>query len=94
MNKRMKSIMSGLLAALLIASPLAPLPASAAEDKSPLAENIDTASINPAYVEWVNDGQTGYAPSAQDFSYLAESYTATQAATPRAANHGAQALPD
>lgn len=93
MNKRMKSIMSGLLAALLIVSPLAPLPASAAEDKSPLAENIDTASINPAYVEWVNDGQTGYAPSAQDFSYLAESYAATQAATPRVANHGAQALP-
>lgn len=94
MNKWMKPIMSGLLALLLIASPLAPLPAQAADnDISPLAENLDTESINPDYLAWLNEGQSGYAPSAQDFSYLAESYAQAQASTPQTSNHGAAALP-
>ena len=94
MNKWMKPIMSGLLALLLNASPLAPLPAQAADnDISPLAENLDTESINPDYLAWLDEGQSGYAPSAQDFSYLAESYAQVQASTPQTSNHGAAALP-
>lgn len=94
MNKRMKPFLSGLLTVLLIASPLASLPAHAAsEDLSPLSENLDTDTFNPDYLDWLREGQTGYAPSAQDFSYLAESYASAQAGAPQTANHGAQSLP-
>lgn len=94
MKKRMTPIISGLLALLLLSSALTPLPVNAAPSpQSPLAENVDPSAFNPDYQQWLEDGEKGLMPSAQDFSYLAESYAAMQASTPQASNHGAQALP-
>lgn len=65
-----KRLLSSLLAAafLLTAAP------ALASEASPAV--IDESRINPAYTEWIENGRQGPAPSAQDFSYLSESYAA------------------
>lgn len=79
-NKWFKRILSGALAALLIA---ATIPVSAQETAdggagrtgmSPLAEFFDESQLNPTYTEWLENGGEGLAPSAQNFSYLTKSY--------------------
>ena len=79
-NKWFKRVLSGTLAALLIA---ATIPVSAQESAnggagqtgmSPLAEFFDESQLNPAYIEWLENGGEGLAPSAQNFSYLTKSY--------------------
>ena len=93
-NKWIKRLMSGVLAALLVTTSLTPVAAQAEDDQmSPVADHVDTQAINPDYVEWLAEGQKGPEPSAQDFSYLAESYAQAQAQTPQFATHGAAALP-
>ena len=76
----LKRVLSGALAALLIA---ATVPVSAQQsadggagrsDTSPLAEFFDKSQLNPAYTEWLETGGEDLAPSAQDFSYLTGSY--------------------
>ena len=78
-NKWFKRVLSGTLAALLIA---ATIPVSAQESAnggagqtgmSPLAEFFDESQLNPAYIEWLENGGEGLAPSAQNFSYLTKS---------------------
>lgn len=93
LNKWMNALISGLLATLLLATSL-PLPLVAAEETtSPLADTIDTSQMNPDYQDWLENGQEGLAPPAQDFSYLAESYTTLTQQSPQTATHGAAALP-
>lgn len=41
---------------------------------APLAAGFDESQLNPEYLEWLENGKEGAAPSMQDFSYLAESY--------------------
>ena len=68
-----RRFLSGLLAALLLCTttPVTPVLAS---DTSPVT--IDKSGINPAYTEWIAGGCQGPAPTAQNFSYLSESYAA------------------
>lgn len=42
---------------------------------SPISDLFDESDINPEYIEWLENGSQGVAPSMQDFSYLSESYT-------------------
>lgn len=41
---------------------------------SPLAAYFDKTKVNPDYIEWMKDRRDGIRPSAQDFSYLRQSY--------------------
>lgn len=77
----MKRALGGILSAVLAISAL---PVSAVEigtdaagtqmKISPLAAGFDESQLNPEYLEWLENGKEGAAPSMQDFSYLAESY--------------------
>lgn len=81
-NNRMKRTLSLLLAALLVAVCI-PVSTSGSEKDdvgndrtcmSPLAAYFDKTNVNPDYIEWLKNGGVGMSPSAQDFSYLEESY--------------------
>lgn len=43
-------------------------------ENQPLGAGFDESQLNPEYLEWLENGKEGAAPSMQDFSYLAESY--------------------
>ena len=63
---------------LLLVTPVSMLHAETVNHSratSPLAEHIDTTQINPDYDRWVENNQEGFQPPAQNFSYLAESYS-------------------
>lgn len=64
------------LAASVLGTALCTAPLLAAD--SPLAQYMDEDALNPAYTEWVKNGYVGQEPSAQDFSYLADSYAAEE----------------
>lgn len=81
-NNRMKRTLSLLLAVLLTAVCI-PVNTSGSEKDdvgndrtcmSPLAAYFDKTNVNPDYIEWLKNGGVGMSPSAQDFSYLEESY--------------------
>lgn len=78
-RNRMKQLLSGFLAVLLVAACF-PAGVLAAESEgesarmSPLAGFFDESQLNPDYIEWIENGRQGEAPPAQDLSYLAESY--------------------
>lgn len=76
----MKRTLNGLLAALLVlaAVPVTTLGANGEADvqtgRSPLAAYFDASRINPDYIEWMENGGEGLAPSANNLSYLGASY--------------------
>lgn len=78
----LKRTLSGLLAALVMTAvtPAYAQGTGSGGEKtggagiSPLAEFFDESQMNPAYLEWLDNGGQGVMPAAQDFSYLAESY--------------------
>lgn len=70
-----KRLLSAALAAALLLAALPPEADAATPTKeSPLAAYIDESAINPAYLDWLEEGGEGTMPPAQDFSYLSESY--------------------
>lgn len=81
-NKWFKRCACGLLAVLLtaICVPITALGLDADSDStvqtgmSPFAEYFDESQLNPDYIEWLENGGDGTAPSAMDMSYLAGSY--------------------
>ncbi|MDO4280420.1 MAG: lectin like domain-containing protein [Peptococcaceae bacterium] len=93
MNRRwLKHILSAVIVAALAVT--APVHADTIDSKteSPLSSHIDRAEINPDYLDWLEDGE-GLAPSAQDFSYLADSYAAEGTGDVSTASNRARALP-
>lgn len=84
MKKRMlKGAVSIILSAVLALGTISAY-AAESEDKnktnpenrtSPISDLFDESDINPEYIEWLENGSQGVAPSMQDFSYLSESYT-------------------
>lgn len=78
-SKWLNRILSYVLAlTLLAATPVYAMETSGAggatAQTSPLAKYFDASQLNPDYLEWLENGKQGLAPSAQDFSYLAGSY--------------------
>lgn len=86
---KFKRLFSGLLAALLIASTVPVSAFANTTDESPVAAYIDESAINPDYLEWLENGQQGTAPSMQDFSYLADSYANLLGSMPSTTSRGA-----
>ena len=93
-HKWQNTILGGVLAFSLAVTALAPAaPAAAAAADSPLAESVSESTLNPDYIAWRENGKEGPAPSAQDLSYLDESYARLLTSPAPYANNRASALP-
>lgn len=86
---KFKPFLSGLLATLLIASTVPAQAFAETPNESPVAAYIDESAINPDYLEWLENGQQGLAPTMQDFSYLSESYANLLGTMPATTSRGA-----
>ena len=83
MKKRMlKSTVSIILSVVLVLGTISAYAAESTDKNktnpeirtSPLSDFFDESDINSVYIEWLENGGQGFAPSMQDFSYLSESY--------------------
>lgn len=77
------------IAAFLAATVPLTAEADAAGNMSPLTAYMDEKQINPDFLEWLENDSEGFAPPAQDFSYLNDSYAALAATAPAVTNRGA-----